>query len=266
MRTVAIIPARMASTRFPGKPMEKIHGIPMIGHVYFRTIMAKNIDFVCVATCDQIIFNYIESLGGIAIMTSDTHDRASDRAAEALIKIEQQVGMQFDYVAMIQGDEPLVQPDKLDKALSELFADPTLNVVNLMGVIDNKKIFQDVNEVKVVVNLNGCALYFSREPIPSISGDVDNFPMKKQLGLIFFRRNYLIRFNEMAQTPLEIIESIDMLRVLENGDSIKMIEVDGKTIGVDTYEEMKTAEKLLSEDPIFNIYREKAEVSNYNLD
>lgn len=255
MSTVAIIPARMGSTRCLGKPMKKIHGIPMIGHVYYRTRMAKNIDLVCVATCDQVIYDYIESIGGVAIMTSDTHDRASDRTAEALLKIEQHEGKRFDYVAMIQGDEPLVQPDKLEKALYELASDTNLNIVNLMGVIDNEITFLDVNEVKVVVDLKGCALYFSREPIPSRWHGFENLPIKKQLGLIFFRRNYLLHFNELSQTPLEIIESIDMLRVLENGDSIKMVEVDGKTIGVDTKEDFETAEKLLENDALLPLYQ-----------
>jgi len=254
MSTVAIIPARMGSTRFPDKPMKKIHGIPMIGHVFYRTRMAKNIDLVCVATCDKVIYDYIESIGGIAIMTSDTHDRASDRTAEALLKIEEKEGKQFDYVAMIQGDEPLVQPDKLEKALNELSNNNELNIVNLMGVIDNEDTFSDVNEVKVVVDLNGCALYFSREPIPSGWHGIKDLPMKKQLGLIFFRRNYLLRFNELAQTPLEIIESIDMLRVLENGDSIKMVEVDGQTIGVDTKEDFEVAEQLLRNDSLMSEY------------
>ncbi len=255
MSTVAIIPSRMGSSRFPGKPMVKIHGIPMIGHVYYRTKMAKNVDLVCVATCDQIIYDYIESIGGVAIMTSDKHDRASDRTAEALLKIEQKEGKQFDYVAMIQGDEPLVQPEKLEKALYELSGNSELNIVNLMGKIENENTFLDCNEVKVVVDLNGYALYFSREPIPSRWHSVHNLPMKKQLGLIFFRRNYLLRFNELAQTPLEIIESIDMLRVLENGDSVKMVEVDGKTIGVDTKEDLEIAEKLLKNDSLLPVYQ-----------
>ena len=138
MSTIAIIPARMGSSRCPGKPMKRIHGIPMIGHVYYRTKMAANVDFTCVATCDKEIYDYIDSIGGIAVMTSDTHDRASDRAAEALIKIEKQEGIIFDFVAMIQGDEPLVQPDKIEKAIDELARDVALNIVNLMGIIDSQ--------------------------------------------------------------------------------------------------------------------------------
>ena len=255
MSTIAIIPARMGSSRCPGKPMKKIHGIPMIGHVYYRTKMAANVDFTCVATCDREIYDYIDSIGGIAVMTADTHDRASDRAAEALIKIEKQEGRTFDFVAMIQGDEPLVQPDKIEKALDELAGDVALNIVNLMGIIDSKEEFEDQNEVKVVTDLYNNALYFSREPIPSAWHGIEGISMKKQLGLIFFRRDYLLRFNALEQTPLEIIESVDMMRVLENGDKIKMVKVDDKSIGVDTADDFLVAEKLLMNDAVFLKYR-----------
>jgi len=254
MDTIAIIPARMGSSRFPGKPMKEILGIPMIGHVYYRTKMAKKVDLVCVATCDKVIFDYIESIGGIAVMTADTHDRASDRTAEALSKIEKQQNQFYEYVAMIQGDEPLVQPDKIDKAIDALGLDSLLNIVNLMGIIDSENGFIDQNEVKVVTDLNNNALYFSREPIPSRWCGIRGLPMKKQLGLIFFRRDYLLTFNAMDQTPLEMIESVDMMRVLENGDKVRMIEVSGKSIGVDTPDDLKVAEKLLRTDPIFLQY------------
>jgi len=255
MRTVAIIPARMGSTRYPNKPMKEIQGIPMIGHVYYRTKMAINIDLTCVATCDKEIFDYIESIGGKAVMTSNTHDRASDRTAEALLKLEESEDVKFDFVAMVQGDEPLVQPDKIDKAIDELSRDPTLNIVNLMGFVDTEEGFIDQNKVKVVTDLYDNALYFSREPIPSRWHGVKNLPMREQLGLIFFRRNYLLYFNKLEQTPLEIIESVDMMRVLENGDKIKMVEVIGKTIGVDNAEDFKVAENLMSNDPIYPKYK-----------
>ena len=258
MRTIAIIPARMGSSRCPGKPMKKIHGIPMIGHVYYRTKMAANVDFTCVATCDQEIYDYIDSIGGLAVMTADTHDRASDRAAEALIMVEKQEGIIFDFVAMIQGDEPLVQPDKIEKAIDELAGDGSLNIVNLMGRIDSEEEFEDQNEVKVVTDLNNNALYFSREPIPSAWHGIEGISMKKQLGLIFFRRDYLLRFNALEQTPLEIIESVDMMRVLENGDKIKMVKVNDKSIGVDTADDFLIAEKLLMNDAVFLKYQHKA--------
>lgn len=235
--------------------MKKIHGIPMIGHVYYRTKMATNVDMTCVATCDQEIFDYIESIGGVAVMTADTHERASDRAAEALIKLEQQQGKQFDYVAMIQGDEPLVRPDDITRAISELAGEASLNIVNLMCSIDTEEAFEDPNDVKVVVDLVGNALYFSREPIPSRWHGSEGIQKNKQLGLIFFRRDYLLKFNELEQTPLEIIESVDMMRVLENGDKIRMLGVTGENIGVDTMADFDLAEKLLESDPILPLYQ-----------
>ena len=235
--------------------MKKIHGIPMIGHVYYRTKMATNVDMTCVATCDQEIFDYIESIGGVAVMTADTHERASDRAAEALIKLEQQQGKQFDYVAMIQGDEPLVRPDDITRAISELAGEASLTIVNLMCSIDTEEAFEDPNDVKVVVDLVGNALYFSREPIPSRWHGSEGIQKNKQLGLIFFRRDYLLKFNELEQTPLEIIESVDMMRVLENGDKIRMLGVTGENIGVDTMADFDLAEKLLESDPILPLYQ-----------
>jgi 3-deoxy-manno-octulosonate cytidylyltransferase (CMP-KDO synthetase) len=255
MTTVAIIPARMASTRFPGKPMKNINRIPMIGHVYYRTKLARNVDLTCVATCDREIYDYIHSIGGLAIMTSDTHERASDRTAEALLKLEEQQGEMFHYVAMIQGDEPCVHPDSIDKAIDVLINDSSLNIVNLMGIIESKDSFKDPNEVKVVTDLKNNALYFSREPIPSMWHGMSGLPMKKQTGLIFFRRDYLLQFNDMEQTPLEIIESVDMIRVLENGDRVRMIEMKEISVGVDNIHDFKVAEKLLKNDPLLQRYQ-----------
>jgi 3-deoxy-manno-octulosonate cytidylyltransferase (CMP-KDO synthetase) len=254
MKTIAIIPARMGSTRYPDKPLEKIHGMPMIGHVYYRTGLVNNIDQVCVATCDQEIVDYIEAIGGLAIMTADTHERASDRSAEALVKVEEMQGIRFDNVAMIQGDEPMLQPEKIQHAIHLLSSDRSLSIVNLMGAITSEKSFRDYNEVKVVCDLSGNALYFSREPIPSAWHGLEGLPMRKQLGLIFFQRNYLIKFNEMEPTALEIIESVDMMRVLEHGDKIRMVEIDGESIGVDTPEELQVVERLMLDDPIMQQY------------
>ena len=254
MKTVAIIPARMNSTRCPGKPMRNIHGMPMIGHVYCRTKMATNVDLVCVATCDQEIFDYVESIGGIAVMTSESHERASDRTAEALLFLEHEYKTKFDVVAMIQGDEPLVWPKEVEIAVNELEKDSSINIVNLMSIIETDKDFKNYNDVKVVVNLKGDALYFSREPIPSAWHADDQFKKYKQFGLIFFRRDYLLRFNELDQTPLEIAESVDMMRVLENGEKVRMLEVMGKNIGVDTPEEFDVAEEMMVGDPLLEKY------------
>jgi len=255
MNTAAIIPARMGSSRFPGKPLYQINGIPMIGHVYQRTSYAKDIDLTYVATCDQEIYDYIVGIGGKAVMTSSKHDRASDRAAEAIDIIEKEIDQSIDYVAMIQGDEPLTNPEDIDKSISILKNDNNINIVNLMSKIQGSDSFMDKNEVKVVVDKNNNALFFSREPIPSNWHSTKTPIMNKQLGLIFFRKDYLKYFNSLKPTPLEELESIDMLRVLENGEKIKMELTSNVSIGVDTINDVKVAESLLNNDSIYLKYK-----------
>ena len=152
MKVIAIIPARMNSSRFPGKPMTKIHGIPMIGHCFYRIKMCKDLLEVYVATCDDEIVNYIESIGGNAIMTSTSHKRATDRTAEAMIKIEEMTGGNIDVVVMVQGDEPMITPEMITDAIQPFDNADTINVVNLMANIKSVEEFEDPNEVKVVVD------------------------------------------------------------------------------------------------------------------
>ena len=254
MKNIAIIPARMGSTRYPGKPMKKICGMPMIGHVYYRARMISNIDLVCVATCNKVIFDYITSIGGLAVMTSNDHERASDRASEALLLIEKKENTLFDMVAMIQGDEPLLNPNDIKLGLMELTNTKDINIVNLMGEFKLGDDSYDKNIVKVVINLYNNALYFSRESIPSKWQTNKIFPIYYQTGLIIFKRNYLLQFNALEQTPLEIIESVDMMRVIENGGKIKMIKISGINIGVDTESDMEAVRSLMSSDSFFKQY------------
>ena len=149
MNNVAIIPARMSATRYPGKPMVKILGIPMIGHCYLRTKMSKLVDFVYVATCDQIIYDYIKSIGGNVIMTSKSHERATERTAEALLKIEKELNINFQNIVMVQGDEPLVFHQQINDSLKKLFIDD-VNVSNLMKKLDSIEDVNNPNNVKVV--------------------------------------------------------------------------------------------------------------------
>ena len=160
MRTVAVIPARMASSRFPGKPMALIHGMPMIGHCYFRVNMCSKIDATYVATCDTEIYQYIESIGGKALMTSDKHERASDRAAEAMLIMEEQTKKRIDILVMVQGDEPMDTPDMISQAVEPMHGDPAVDVVNLMGSIESQEEFEDPNTPKGVVDKQNYALYF----------------------------------------------------------------------------------------------------------
>ena len=166
MNIIGIIPARMGSSRFPGKPLANIHGMPMIGHVYFRSKLAKILDEVYVATCDQEIIDYIKSIDGKAIMTDTSHERASDRTSEALNIIESRTEQKIDIIVMLQGDEPMILPEMIDAAVQPLLDDQSVTVSNLMATIKNIEEWKDPNEVKVVVDKLNFAIYFSREPIP----------------------------------------------------------------------------------------------------
>ena len=253
MKAIAIIPARMAASRFPGKPMYKIRGIPMIGHCYFRTRMALGLQGTYVATCDQEIADYVRSIGGRAITTSPLHNRASDRTAEAIELIEGDAGSRVDVVIMVQGDEPLILPSDI-KAMLAHFDDPAVEIVNIMSRLKTLAQFEDKNNVKVVVNQRMDALYFSREPIPSPWKGVEQVPMYMQVGVIAFRRDVLSRFNSLPESTLEKIESVDMNRVLETGGRIRMVLTEATTIGVDTPEEAEEVVKLIQNDQLFATY------------
>ena len=244
MKILALIPARMGSSRFPGKPMAKILGKPMIGHVYDNVKKNKLIAEVAVATCDDEINEYINSIGGRAVMTSKKHERASDRCAEALLIIEQEDNIKFDIVVMVQGDEPMIHPDMISEAIGPMLDDSEILITNLIGKIESKEEFEDRNCIKVVCDLNSNALYFSREPIPTCFKTSD-IPMEKQICVIPFRRGFLLKYNQMEPTPLEIAESVDMMRVLEHGMSVRMVPTKHKTHAVDTLDDLKKVERLM---------------------
>jgi 3-deoxy-manno-octulosonate cytidylyltransferase (CMP-KDO synthetase) len=244
----------MASTRLPGKPMALLHGMPMLGHVYHRSRGSTLLEQVYVATCDDPIARYAESIGATAVMTADTHERASERAAEALVKIEQSTGRAVDIAVMIQGDEPMVRPEMIDDAVRPMTSDPSIEVVNLMAEVRSAAEHDDVNEVKVVVDRQGFALYFSREPIPSRRKGGPDVPKRKQVCVIPFRRDFLLKFNELAPTPLEIAESVDMMRVLEHGHRVKMVPTSYPVHSVDTEADRQRVEAMMAEDPLMRAY------------
>ena len=243
MKILAIIPARMNSSRFPGKPMKKILGKPMIRHVYEKVAKSKIISDVYVATCDEEIFNYVNSFNGKAIMTKKSHERASDRSAEALIKIEKEKNFKFNAVVMVQGDEPMIHPNMIKESITPIIKNKKINVVNLCGKIKDKKEFYDKNCIKTVCSKTNNALYFSRQPIPWINEDKSH--LKKQVCVISFKRDFLIKYVNMKPTILEKIESIDMLRILENGYDVHMAKTRYSTFAVDTASDLKKVEKLL---------------------
>jgi 3-deoxy-manno-octulosonate cytidylyltransferase (CMP-KDO synthetase) len=244
---VAIIPARMDSSRFPGKPMAKIDGKPMIGHVFDRVKLCPDLTKTVVATCDKDIKDYIESIGGEAVMTSTLHERASDRAAEALAVLEAEDGVTYDIVVMVQGDEPMTHPEMVSQALSPMLTNTSIKVVNLVADIASQEEFEDRNCIKVVLDCSDNAMYFSREPIPTQRNGL-NVPMKKQVCVIPFTRQFLFEYQELDPTPLEIIESVDMMRVLENGFKVKMVHTDFQTSAVDTPQDLVRIEALMTSD------------------
>lgn len=251
MRTIGVIPARMGSTRFPGKPLAPIHGIPMLGHVYFRSRMNPRLDAVYIATCDDEICRYAREIGAHCILTSGTHERASDRTAQSVDIIEVGSSSPVDVVVMIQGDEPMIHPDMLDEALVPLQQDPDVQVVNLMAPLDADAA-ADPNEIKVVVDRRGDALYFSRVRLPwHKDARVDAM---KQVCVIPFRRRFLAQFAALEPTPLERAESIDMLRALEHGHPVRMARTAHVTYSVDTPHDLARVASLMRDDPLVRRY------------
>lgn len=249
MKIVAIIPARMAASRFPNKPLALILGLPMIEHVRRRVSMSDILDEVIVATCDEEIRKVVESAGGTVIMTADTYERCTDRIAEAARKIN------ADIVINVQGDEPLIMPEMLDDLVRPLIEDDSLPSTNLVARISDNEEFDSPNAPKVVVNLAGDILYISREPIPSRRKALGgNFKKLKQLGIIAFRSDFLQTFSNLEPTPLEMIESVDMMRAIEHGYRVRMVETDGRLIGVDIPDDIQGVEESLRSDPLLQQY------------
>lgn len=256
-RIVGIIPARMASTRFPGKPLALIHGRPMIEHVYWRAAMCDLLSGLYVATCDEEIFDAALKFGAPAIMTASTHERCTDRVAEAAASLD------ADIVVNIQGDEPLLDPETLDRLCALMLKDPTIPCCNLVNPILNEEDYRDPNQIKVVCNTAGYALYMSREPLPT-SRYGAKVPRWRQLGLIAFRRDFLLKFQAMPSTPLERAESVDMLRALEHGFPVLMVPTQHKSYTVDTPEDLARVEALMRSDPLLTTYA--APVRNKTLE
>jgi len=249
MKIVAIIPARMGSSRFPGKPLSQIMGISMIEHIYKRTEKSSNLDAVYVATCDQEIADEVEKFGGNVIMTASTHQRASDRVAEAAEKLG------ADIIVMVQGDEPMTTPEMIDLAVGPMLDDPGIQCVNLTVEIKSEEEFGSPNSIKVMLDLEGNALYFSREPVPTRHlQEFGKIPVYKQVCIIPFRHDMLMTYSALEPTPLEQAESIDMLRLLEHGYKVRMVETNIDIHAVDTPEDLKIVEEMMKDDPLVRSY------------
>ena len=237
---VAVIPVRMASSRFPGKPLAPLHGLPMIEHVFRRVKLCSQLAEVYVATCDQEIRVVAEAFGAKVIMTSAAHERATDRVAEAAAHFA------ADAIVMVQGDEPMITPDMIDSALEPLRSDSSVSCVNLVHRITSQQEFIDPNTIKVVADSNGNALYFSRSPIPHVNlFEETTAKIFKQVCVIPFTRQCLQEFSRLPPTPLERAESIDMLRLIEHGRSVRLVETLTATHAVDTPADLELVGTLM---------------------
>jgi len=240
MKIIAVIPARMGSSRFPGKPLALIAGKPMIEHVYTRTKSCLTIDEVIIATCDAEIADAARKFGAHIEMTSDKHERASDRMAEVAGRTD------ADIYVMVQGDEPLITPEMIDAAIKPLLKDENIICTNLIAPIKTEEEFTDRNTIKVISDKKGNALYMSREPIPTQARKkFGDFPAYKQVCVIPFRRDFLLLYTNLTPTPFEQAESVDMLRAMEHGYLISMVKINEATQAVDTPADLKKVEALL---------------------
>ena len=243
MKYLAIIPARYASTRFPGKPLALLGGKPVIQHVYEKAV--ESLGNAYVATDDERIFNAVEAFGGKAVMTSPYHKSGTDRIEEALTK----TGEDCDVVVNIQGDEPFIQQSQI-LSLCECFTEESTQIATLGKPFETIEAVRNPNSPKIVVDNNGFAMYFSRSIIPFVRGKeqetwLSYFPFLKHIGLYAYRKEVLSEITKLPQSSLEIAESLEQLRWLQNGYRIKVGVTDVETIGIDTPEDLQKAEEYL---------------------
>jgi CMP-2-keto-3-deoxyoctulosonic acid synthetase len=248
MKTICIIPARMASSRFPGKPLEKLLGLELVLHVWERCRLAKGLDRVVVATCDQVILEAVAARGGEAVMTADTHPGCVDRTVEAIGNLGLELA-DDDLILMVQGDEVMLAPEMLEEMVAAYVA-TRAPVVNLACAITDPADHDDLNVVKVCSDLKGNALFFSRSAIPCRGRAKNAVPMWQQTGVIAFSKGFLGTFGTLERTPLELAEQVDMLRTLEHGYPIRLVFTQAKLLGVDIPDDIGKGEALLKADPV----------------
>lgn len=243
MKFIGIIPARYASTRFPGKPLALLDGKPVIQHVYEK--VAAVLEAAYVATDDERIYDAVKSFGGQVVMTRTDHKSGTDRIEEAIEKI----GGEWDVVVNVQGDEPFVAKSQLD-TICHCFDDPTTQIATLGKPFESMEAVQNPNSPKIVVDNMGFAMYFSRSVIPYVRGKEESswlthYPFLKHLGIYAYRKDVLRQVTQLPQSSLEIAESLEQLRWLQNGFKIKVGTTDVETVGIDTPQDLERAEEFL---------------------
>ena len=238
MKVLCVIPARYASTRLPGKPLSMIAGKPMIQHVYERACQAQLPNEVVVATDNELVEKAVLDFGGKAVMTSPDHPSGTDRLAEVALMYPD-----VDVIVNVQGDEPMIPPEVIDRLAEAFNGDADLNMATMKVVMDEED-YENPAAVKVVTDQQGYALYFSRSLMPYPRNKPEGFKVFKHVGIDAYRRNFLLKYAALAPTPLEKAESLEQLRALENGYKIKVLESDFQGIGVDTPEDLAAVNAL----------------------
>ena len=238
MKVLCVIPARYASTRLPGKPLKDIAGKPMICRVYERACMAARVEKVIVATDDERILQAVKENGGLAMMTAKDHPTGTDRLAEVA-----EAFPDMDLIINVQGDEPLIEPSLIDDLAAVFDEDAELRMATVMTEMKDEEEQKNPNNVKVVTDCKGYALYFSRSllPYPRRQGMA---PVYKHVGIYAYKRDFLLSYAKMESTPLEQSESLEQLRALENGYRIKVIETKHRFVGVDTEEDLREVNEI----------------------
>lgn len=249
MKYISVIPARYASTRFPGKPLADLCGQTVIQRVYEQ--VSKQMDATWVATDDERIYDHVKSWGGNVVMTSPNHKSGTDRIEEAMEKIEA-MGEHYDVVVNVQGDEPFIQPEQIS-AVCECFNDETTQIATLgIPFGDNVSAIMNPNSPKIITDNRGFAMYFSRSVIPYVRGKEQTewgsaFPYLKHIGMYAYKREVLREVTSLPQSSLEIAESLEQLRWLQNGYRVKVGITNTETVGIDTPEDLEKARKIFSD-------------------
>lgn len=254
MKIICIIPARMASSRFPGKPLAKIHGIPMIGHCYKRTNMSELLSECYVATPDNEIFDYIESIGGNAVMTSHSHEMCNDRVAEAVSIIETEKKTSFDIVVNVQGDLPMVFPDMVDSLIKPIIDNKNVVTTTMMDSVTTLEEFIDPNRVKVLCDLFNNAILLTREPVPSRHKTNAEYNKYKHVAIRAYKRAVFSEISNLPMSPAERIEGIDDLRLIENNIKIRVVETKRITETVDNQNDLDRVIEMMENDTLMKEY------------
>ena len=248
-KTLGVIPARMASSRFPGKPLKKILGIPMLAHCYERAMLSKACDMLVISTPDEEIMTWAKNHKIPSVLTGHHHQRATERAQETLEILSKQ-GEIFDCILLLQGDEPQIFPDDI-KNLSAAFCGSEFEIVNLVYPVDGHDL-ANPNVVKAITSNTSKISFFSRAHIPHGS-----YKAMRQLGMIGFTIDALNQYTNLHPTPLEELESIDMMRLLENDYEINAVISSSPILGVDNPEDIEKAERMMTKDLLFKTYQDK---------